>query len=447
MKRLEERLTGAAADRGTRCSLPPIDLLAVVVNYQKSTNANTDEFCQLWINDGSLIPEREQACITFWGIQAEALLQTVAVGDVMRFNRVSLKLRRRDQDYSGASGQMTYNFNYAWSDPEAGSQFCRLGHFDSHSGRFVPDDSLSIPSSMLTSVSCLERLSDWYKSTKAFRINEGLAVPPCQCLSLYQFQTSLGVVGHAMAKVRQVEQSEQDFSLRTSKKRRRATKKPNNQRFCFALLTDEIHSLSFVDQQGCFQSVLQQALKKQKPIRLLYVKTKRFRQGSKQGAYNEIVLVPTRDTVIEIISDDQWQTPPSTQAMQAVGSSTQFSSMPDTSGGPKGGKLELFVSPLKDLLVGSKSLMEAERTCATKWHDLLCDRQSVSGYCDSANLLIGTRRFIADGSILKVLCGDQSLDSESWSPLLLQGLLEEQIPLEWSFSGGRIVHVRLLVLP
>jgi hypothetical protein len=438
--RLKER-EGCSTDRSC-----PVDLLSVVV-HRSTLRPTATTICQLWLRDSSLPPEA-QAVISFVGSnKAVEIIQerNINVGDVVRFNRISLREKKTSNTF--------YEFCYDWQDPEAGPGFFRLGHIDSTTGSLKNTMDVPVPPSMTTDRNCLDRLVAWYRDSElSSKRSEELTAPPCQYRSLGNLQNSLGVLSHIIARVSHVDLVPQNARKLMGGKRRRE----GDRLSCCALLTDGRHVLSFLDNEGRFRSILQQAVHSEKPLRLSRVITKTSSDDD-----DEVVLVPTRESVAQLVTEAEFQERLS-QTAAATASQLPFSltqaSQAVVERDTTVARTHQVIAPMLDVRIGSTSLA---KTAPTAW------KPSTFGsgrYYRSATVILdGEQRpqeVAVDGRILQALCGDVDLQEGEWSSRFLQGLLEERIPLRWtledttrlgSLNGEackhRVVRVSLPVFP
>jgi hypothetical protein len=441
--RLKERV-GSTTDRSC-----PVDLLSVVV-HRSTLRPTATTICQLWLRDSSLPPEA-QAVISFVGSnKAVEIIQerNINVGDVVRFNRISL---RQQEPTEKTTSKTLYEFCYDWQDPEAGPEFYRLGHIDATTGSLKNAMDLPVPPSMTTERNCLDRLVAWYRESElSNKRSEELTAPPCQYRSLGNLQSSLGVLSHIIARVSHVDLVPQNARKLLGGKRRREGDR------CCALLTDGRHVLSFLDTEGRFRSVLQQAVHSEKPLRLSRVMAKISSNDD-----DEVVLVPTRESVAQLVTEAEFQERLS-QTAAATASQLPFSltqaSQAVVNRDTTVARTYQVIAPILDIQIGSTSLA---KTAPTAW------KPSTFGsgrYYRSATVILDgeqqPQEVAVDGRILQALCGDMDLQEGEWSSRFLQGLLEERIPLRWtledttrlgSLNGEackhRVVRVSLPVFP
>lgn len=421
----------------------PVDILAVIIDQSTRRTKNNWLIRQYVLADPSLTPQT-QALYT--SIESESNYpvdsQAVQVGDVVRFNRVSLR---------NTDSTTTIEFTCNRQTPEAGRVFLVLGCIDHH-GSFLPSET-PIPATMRTDTASIESLIDWYRQEKHPVASAAvLAAPPCQYRSLSQLQTCRGLLSHAVAKVTGLEQIVEE---RVPARSRSLAMASGRTSYC-ALLTDPKGTcLSFVDKPGRFTRILQHAVKTNQPVRLLRVK-------STTASNEEPVLVATRETTVQITSTEEFQDKQNSFSQQhhqlTIPTQSQFASLTHP-------LQELFtpiiiISPIRDILIDSKSIRTDD---PSEWTPTMFGRE---GLYHSSTLRLTTTStsstandFFAmtDGSILQTLCGDQSLDDggvddeSSWSPNFLFWLWKEQIPLRWTVGENdmsrRILRVSLPVLP
>ena len=450
-------------------SQPPVDLVAVVVNASYSPAI-------VWLGDDSLSHEQPSCIVAYYfGLhRAEQIRQEqIGAGDMLRLNRVVLrgKASSRKQPSREKAETTVYQFQHNnWTDPEAGPEYCRLGRLEA--GTFQPTTQ-DIPASMLTNAACIQRLATWwFQQRHQGQQTTRFTPPPCQYQSLAQLVTSMGVRSHVVAKVQQiVDCSSKDYYttsyLKRESKRSRHLKQQNRP-LCYALLTDTRHTLlPFLvmekPQGRFFRSVFQQALREDRPVRLMHVQTQqnsshlRYRRNPHRPFMegdNEVVLVASskNNCTVEIVQDSHnyWQYAPA-PSLSCTPQTEQSAALATANPG----RTRTVLSPMSDILVRSTSLASSQLVTdedlrsamrCTHCHNSLQDYS----YCSATILLANEdqRSFFADGSIVSVLCGDVALSDKEWTPRLLLGLLEERIPLQWTIRDDQnIVHVSLLSVP
>jgi hypothetical protein len=427
---LEEAVSRLQERRGKEVSTAaPVDLLAVVVNC--TSGMVLDSPVVVWLGDGSL-PINAAACMEFWGSKASYVRdQKIAIGDVIRFNRVSLRPITRNEDQTEELWTL-HRFRHAWDDPEAGHELYLLGHIDA-TGSLVMTD-IHVPDSMSTERVCLHRLAAWYRRnvmSSARAISERMETPPCQYRSLDALQTSLGITSHVVASVHGLVENPPDDE-------RRKRKRSPVRNLCYALLADAGHSIPFQIVDGRFQTVLQHAAETNQSIRLTHVKTQHASVRTVRSAItsDEVVLVATKHSTVEIVEERVLHRFPLTFPVDTA--ATQLSAAEHLSGTA----LTVEVAALIDIVIGSMSLVAHLTTDEAVRPNVL-----ISDAMEYAVILDDNTRLLADRSIVSVLCGDQSLsDTKSWP--ILQFIIEERVLLRWTVSmGSRLVRVSLPTLP
>jgi hypothetical protein len=456
----------------------PIDIVGVIVDL--SYAREPFPIVCLWIQDPSL-PSGVKALFSLRGSKALAFIQEcdVSIGDIVRFNRVSLK----EIETETTGGEDTvYHFHHSWTDPEAGPEWCRLGRLgDNINGSFT-QDVLVIPDQMRTDEACLERLVAWYRESDYFSArgnqNPCLSQLPCQQRSLAQLQSMIGVVSNVVVKVTDFQNATPNYEL--GRKRRHSSISTPAAPCSFALLTDGVCSMPFLDDKSRFRTLLQQAVTTGRPLRLTRVSSRVGRSLGHVGtrirkdALDEVVLVPTESTMAIFLQDGDaalWEPEESqvdpTQS-QIPATPTHTPCQPSRNSGHH----TILLSPIKDivLLSGSKtntSLAQVSEypDASTRWASALVELGDTFSYryCSTwvtleAAVLSGKQQQVeAGGSIVRKLCGDLSVEElvsgeESFhrhAYNIMVSLYREGVPLRWTLEQApegtmyRVVDVSL----
>jgi len=247
----------------------------------------------------------------------------LVVGDVVRFNGVKLRddcgdIEEKGQLLPRHNHRTTFHRFYhdPWSKEYAGPgpEWAKLCHIDC-SGEVVdtrPQDSL--PGSVRTDPAVVRRLVDWYRQSKALedrnRAVPALSQPHCRRRSIVELQTAVGVTSHVVANVVDVREVPQlqfaaAAAMTTGKKRKRnrpadARRRPRPNNPTYAALTDHSeHAIAFVDGESRFRSILLEARKSGRPVRLSCVRSRRG--GGDGGADEDVTLVATNETTATLL--------------------------------------------------------------------------------------------------------------------------------------------------
>jgi hypothetical protein len=448
----------------------PVDILGVVVDL--SYSREPFPIACLWIQDPSL-PPGIKALFSLRGSKALAFIREceVSIGDVLRFNRVSLK--EIETETTGGD-ETIYHFHHSWTDPEAGPEWCRLGRIGSNSNSWsLTQDSLVTPDQMRTDEACLERLVTWYRESDYFsaRANQNpcLSPLPCQQRSLVQLQSLIGIMSNVVVKVTDFQNATPNYEL--GRKRRHSSTTPCS----FALLSDGACSMPFLDDESRFHTLLQQAVTTGRPLRLTRVSSQVGRNlvgKLRKDALDEVVLVPTKSTIATLLGDgdaaQQW----GAEESQVDPTQSQFP-MSLTQRDPcHPSHHTIFLSPLKDIVLSGTNTSLAQVSdhpdACNRWVSALLettgDASSSSSYYSARitleiNLAMipGRHQVVeADGSVVQKLCGDlsaaelmgkESLRRHAYN--IMVSMWREQVPLRWTLEQTldetmyRVVNVSL----
>jgi hypothetical protein len=448
----------------------PIDILAVVVDLSKSKDPFP--FVCLWIQDASLSSDTK-ALFSLKGYKALDRIQdlSITIGDVLRFNRVSLK--EVESAAAGGSDATSYHFYHSWVDPEPGPDWCRLCHVGSDPNDSIETEIESVHDTMQTDPACLESLVAWYQQSDYFATRGGPALTPllCQQRSLIHLHSLVGVTSNVVVKVIEFQRAVPPVTL--------ARKRSSGSMLApcsFALLSDVVGSMAFLDDENRFHSILEQAFQTCRPLRLTRVSAQSGRSlpRMRKDALDEVILVPTKLTQATLLDEHDTAAVSWGREDSQVGS-TQ-SQIPITLIDQHANKKQrMVVSPLRDMLLwGSKySLSQVSGDEARiQWIAALV--QSSDGSLSSSSrasygnviltlletaVLPGNPRVHATGSVVQKLCCDLTPDeltgdNNSYYGLyafnILFSMWKDQVPLCWTLeppvdgtSSYRVVHVSL----
>jgi hypothetical protein len=448
-----------------------IDLLTVVVHVETPTST----LVRLWISDASLEKSGHRAQILLFGkANYDAIVDVLRVraGDVMRFNRVDLRVNDGD-----STSQDTHIFWHSIHDPDTGPLFFRLCHIDRELDQVTNDAQHGsvVPTSMETEQECLEALVAWYRSSSIPGIKTQASPlmhsKPCLRRTLAEFHNTVGAIGHVVATVVQVVHAEATDTSRRQRKR----KQNAAPRTVMVTLTDDNSSTlmtlyldhSSLDHER-FCRVLCHIQGKRQPVRLSNVLAKSARDlPICLRCPDEVVLLPTSHTTMSLASDEETREflsrattePWSSQTQPPQDSAVQTSTFDD--------HVIIANSAVYDMTFKGESLADirADSASPLKLHGLLVESKDKTTEYGRAFITLKIGAFKdsivaeADGTIVKTLCG--GLDTEEWSPVsksalyrdivwnLLRGLLTERIELQWriqrsaDFGAYKVTSVSL----
>jgi hypothetical protein len=458
----------------------PIDIVGVVVDL--SYTREPFPIACLWIQDPSL-PPGVKALFSLRGPKALAFIQEckVSIGDIVRFNRVSLK--EIETDITGGKDAV-YHFHHSWTDPEAGPEWCRLGHIGGNINGDFTQDFLVIPGQMQTDEACLERLVEWYRESVYFSARENqnpcLSQLPCQLRSLAQLQSLIGVVSNVVVKVTDFQNAPPNYELGRKRRHSSVSTAPCS----FALLTDGVCSMPFLDDKSRFRTLLQQAVITGRPLRLTHVSSQAGRSRAHVGriqkdVLDEVVLVPTKSTMATLVQDGDAATW-GPEESQVDPTQSQFpTNLTHNSCQPTSSRHRtILLSPIHDIvLLSDGSNTHAHTSLAqvseypdapTRWASALVESSGDTNtpsyrYCsacvtlEATAVLSGKQEVKADGSIVQKLCGDlmvedlvsgkESFHQHAYN--IMVSLWRERVPLRWTLEQEpegtmfRVVNVSL----
>jgi hypothetical protein len=459
----------------------PIDIVGVVVDL--SYTREPFPIVCLWIQDSSL-PSGVKALFSLRGSKALAFIEEcdISIGDVVRFNRVSLK----EIETEITRGEdAVYHFHHSWTDPEAGPEWCRLGRIEGDINVSFAQDALVIPDQMKTDEDYLERLVEWYRGSDYFSArgnqNPCLSQLPCQQRSLTQLQSLISVQSNVVVKVADFQKAAQNYEL-GQKRRHSSISTPVAP--SFALLTDGVCSMPFLDDKSRFRTMLQQAVTTGRPLRLTHVLSQAGRSLGqvslgriRKDALEEVMLVPTKSTIATLLQDgdaalwepEESQVDPTQSQFPANLTNIPYQLEPSR-------HHTILLSPIKDIVLLSSSNTNTSLAqvseypdASTRWASALvesCDTDTPSSYryCSAwvmleAAVLSGKEQQVeADDSIVRKLCGDlsveelgscgeESLHRHAYN--IIVSLYKDQVPLRWTLEQtldgtmDRVVDVSL----
>eukprot|EP00536_Pseudo-nitzschia_multiseries_P004205 jgi/Psemu1/318371/estExt_fgenesh1_pm.C_690001 len=447
-----------------------VDILGVVSNISTyscsafeittSCRRRRSPHSQIWLTDDSqvdhTITQSREESLELFGRPSFVLYgpfemaridqEQIKVGDVIRFNRVTLK------DSDG-----TWQFRFSSHDPEPGVRWFRLGHIDSE-GSFNENHfedycsaSSRIPESMKTSKKRLTELVEWYN----YNVHRILPLSSSNAFltrrrQLSEIEFTSGILSNIKVKVTQVrsEYVAVASSNMSRNKKRSKTLTP----LVFAVFTDESETIiPFIDTSGRFLTQLRSAHNDNFKTLLVMTNVCTEYQSNLRGlesSTKEIVLVPTGASSGVLVSHNE--TP----------NRVNNSNTSDVSGVNKIPKKETsqdsnprettVISRMVDLTVDGISLQKNRSVFATSSKYLKTilgtngrcfrtamvdlDAESLSGRASRSSIEVTP-------DVLKTLCGSLGVDELSSDETLcahsmgfLRGLIHEDIVLKWTLT-------------
>jgi hypothetical protein len=484
-------------------SSAPVDVLAVVQDVIAPPSVAATPICKVYICDDSgdrssnSNPQQQQqqqkhrSYVLFRGTRKkEEILETLRPGDIVRFNRVVLC--SSNDEYPDGQG---IGFVHSYRDPEAGMEFFCLGRVD-ELGRFTSTNTTP-PQSMETDSDRVRALVAWCtsqtsSSSRAAQVQRTLLPSlPCQFRSLLELQSCQGQISHVVARIMQIEL--QYPPVLAGNQNKRTKKRPST---FFAAPSKEPSAVIVVltdDGDGAtvmtvelnlsnarhreFATVVHDAAKTKRPIRLSRVLSKTEERGGGAAAYHresggrrrpsdETILVLTPESSVTLATIDEESmllvsTARDTEATQTQNLSLSLSQYQPTL--PQEQCAQGVISRtarLVDISVHGVSLaqlvadIQSSEVAHSKLYALLqsgTSEGSSQPMFASAILTIGSDsgcnsiNVEADGTIVQTLCGGLNME-ELHSPQphygtiaveLLRGLLAERIELHWVLEVAR----------
>ena len=428
-----------------------IDILGIVSNISYSapslpSGRSGFRKCQIWLLDESLDTsirsESNNGALAgsrFVLYESSEIARTVKekikAGDILRFNRVTLK-----------SFRGSLQFQFSSLDPEPGLSWFRLGSVDDYRIHFekVSNDALGalMPKGMITSKERVTELADWYKNERK-SMNPPSAPSALQTRKrqLDELQSSIGLLSHITVCVTCIRLQ----PANETKTNYLSTKRGNNRRrppVAFASFVDDSGtSMSFIDSSGRFISELKSAQSNSHTTRLVMTNVSTDHKSNLRGSTtaDDIVLVPTEMTTGRLISKDK--TP---FCLDASRSSVYDFDSTNTQGKAHGTDI-IVRSGISDICVDGLSLKNSPSVFSSPSEYL----KTITGnHRNFGNAIIslekndeqvGSDGIPATPGVLKSLCGGLDIAEISndetlcmYSKSLLQDLLHERTMLEWT---------------
>ena len=442
-------------DSSDSASRSPVDILAVAVRHsilQSPSAASSSPFpkAEIWITDPSISPTLNVR-VTLSGSSAIARVieDQVASGDILRFNRVSL--RYSDDD--------SFQFVHSWKDPEPGFEWYRLGHVD-RSGRFIDRDATrSVPEDMITSLHRMNDIINWCKQQKNGDLSSGLSPLQCQRRSLNEIQFSVGLLSNVVVRITDYDCQRLAQSPAVGSRKRRRSSPAGQTTTGFATLSDGSGTvMSFVDHGSRFASSLRTAKETGKVLMLTNLTSKIGRDIPERALpSDEIVLVPTRATASLLLSNEDLLNYDDHTMTQSY-TETQIPISPQSH--------ETIISGIRDIMIDGASIKDGKSLKSLP--SFLATFVSPEGNYEGAVIQLlekvlgsGSSSGIvyADAQVVKTLCGgieaseiarnEPSLGQHVLE--LVRALLAEEISLRWTIKvqdkNERYAHVEKVVLP
>ena len=434
-----------------------IDILGIVSNISNSAplpGRSGVRKCQIWLADESLgsnsgTYESNQRTVRFVLFDSSEIAriakENIQMGDILRFNNVTLK------SFRGSS-----QFQFSSLDPEPGLSWFRLGSVDDPIA-YTDNDihaspQNSIPKSMMTSKERVVELADWYTKTRTERL------PPCvprglptRKRSLDDLQSSVGLLSNVVVRVTCVRVL--PAASNSNYRYRNRTNTWQRPPVAFASFVDDSGAtMSFIDSSGRFLSTLKISEKDNQTTRLLVTNVSTACPSQPQRGLatsaDEIVLVPTETTTMRVISDEK-----------ALDDSKSF-----TYGLKKPSDFVVHAG-ISDIFLNGISFKTTPSVFSSSSEFLATLTDKDDGtfrrplvYLERNEAQIGKEGIPALPSVLKTLCGSLDIVELSnhetlckYSIGLLQALLQKDTILEWTLRKEKtnlmIVKATLHRLP
>jgi hypothetical protein len=438
---IREAIDILSEKRNVLPSSSSVDILAVVVSIIKSplvASATSIRKAEIWITDESLSPD-ESACVPLWGSSAISRIEQeqIAKGDVIRFNRVSLKKR--------AQSSNTYCFVHSFEDPEPGLAWFRFSSNNGSSHHRIPENMAMTPQR-------IQELKYFHQQSG----NGSFLLSPLRCKrrNLSEIQSSVGLLSNIAIRVKHHES--QRSSPRAIKKRRRSSPVAQST-IGYATVADASTSdvtMTLVDLENRFSGNLRAAKATGQVLMLTNVSSRKQSDVQvKNCALDEVILVPTKASVALLLSKEN-----QTQSVvpQSLPDGTQTQMPYSIQGEIK------VVSSILDISIGGKLLQETRcmespssflqniTTPDRKYRDATLHLESFG-----ISVVQSIHSVFASSKIIKTLCGgidpeelirDETIRIRAFK--LVHALLREQVLLRWTIETScEPSNVLKVVLP
>ena len=446
LKRRQER---SKSDRELTIA---IDILGIVSNISNAVHLpgqSRVRKCQIWLVDESLddsasSDSRQKAIagsrfVLYESSEiARVVNENIKAGDILRFNRVTVK------SFRGSS-----QFQFSSMDPEPGLSWFRLGSvyepaiystLDSHES-----SESSIPKSMLTSRVRVVELADWYKKTRTSRLAPSApSALPTRKRRLDEIQSSVGLLSHVTVRVTCVRTHSAALQTNTIQRPNQGGSKRQRTPIVFASFVDDSGAaMTFIDSSGRFLAQLNNAQTKSHTARLVMTNVSTDHRSNFlefTTSANEIVLVPTAASTAQVISEEMISNQSNARRNSVYGfDETQArESSNDT----------VFVvrSGVTDIHLNGLSLKHTSPSIFSSSSEFLKTIMGKDGnfakaiICLSKNKeKVGKVGLPATPGVLKTLCGSLDIAELSTDEKLcmhsisfLRALLQEPAILEWT---------------
>jgi hypothetical protein len=416
----------------------PVDVMGIVVNYSiiqspPVASSLSSPKAEIWITDPS-VSSGVSARVTLHGSTEVARVadEKLAVGDVVRFNRLSLnKNHSRD----------SFQFLHSWSDPEPGFGWFRLGHIASDGTWISQAATRRIPDNMTTSEIRISELTRWFQGGNTPH-STSLSPLPCTRRSLSEIQSCVGLLSHVAVRVTHFDCQVAPQSPVVGKRKRSSPMKQSL--IGYATVSDDSGVfMSLVDPGSRFGSTLRTALDTGKYLMLTNLSSRN--QNDIHGrpfALEEVVLLPTRSTTAVVLSNHKLigngeasSSPDATQTQVVNSRKSQVT----------------LVSSLLDISIGAVSLRSRYLELPTP-ATLLATILTTAGEYSSATLHLESTSsisigqpenvFYAGSKVVMSLCGgvearelmgDEALSQHASQ--LVRSILDEGILLRWTIDA------------
>ncbi|KAG7342167.1 hypothetical protein IV203_007259 [Nitzschia inconspicua] len=430
--------------------------------------------CQLWlVDDSCFVPNGEEdtvvcsdsdavriemARLCFYGTSEVARIQQehIQVGDLLRFNAVSLK-----EDLSSSISSPCFHLSALF--PEPGPRWCYLGSLHQRLNGAVRTTT----DSMWTCPERVKELIDWFKKVQQSGPPNHNLFPtlqlPCRKRSLAELQASVGIKSNVQVRVTHI--FSQPCTMVTSSSRRNNAKKRKYQhpvpQLAIATVTDDSGTvMTLVDTLGRFQRLLEEAMSNRMTTHLVVTNVLTQTSSSLRGAKlscptNEVVLTVTGESTAFLLPSPA---PSDNAKVDTDGTQTySFGRMVLSQGHDDTGKSRIeLVSEVMDLIIDGLSLRgNSEHIFSSpatfKNWILLTDNHFACGgsswrYKESAKVQLDkefdkVNIFPITPAVLQCLCGgldardfisDDNLSQHSMN--FVKSLLNDRVRLKFSLD-------------
>jgi hypothetical protein len=315
------------------------DIMGLVVGLSlfQSPRATSLQKVDVWISDASVASDVRVRVTLYGSTEVARVVQAqVAVGDILRFNKISLNKINSEQ---------FVEFAYPREGAGPGSEWFRLARIDVDHVWINEVSTHRVPEDMVTSDDRLNQLVQWSQKNRNGVDKSSLPPLPCRRRDLSEIQSSIGLLSNVKVQVTHYE-CQRIAQSPTMRKRKRPG---STMSIGFASLTDRSGGvMSFVDTANRFEKVLQDINDSGKLVMLTNLSSTNQNDIDKRVfRSDEVVLVPTNNSVAILLDETQLSDSHDSPALFADGTESSFSRRNEVS----------LVSSVRDISMGGVSII------------------------------------------------------------------------------------------